>query len=1020
MAFRGNATTARSSHDPAGPDEQEARRPQAQPQPQQQVLEMQHTLGNQAVSAMLSRKTKKQKKPAIPVKGAWDDPHTEPRTEEEILGLIDDVLGSIVKNESKGKAIESYLRTVAGPHASYKSAGQHIASKTVGALDVMDNAQLKELGLTKDEVNAAQEITLSTKMVWNCAVFDGGIDSVEGLKAAMAKKKYGKLRLKLCRLTDDDLQRMLQSRKVFGELTALLDKHGGRKSMKDKTDPTQKALRSKLAAEFAATETCKQANLRQTDIEVYIRKGFGEDAGGWQRIALSRPSPEGVDDNLDVKVQSAAESGGGWKMPKVDIERAVRNAVAAGPNASDITILRESIKHHSGGAGGGYYGKTAESNFRSYRTQRAAGKPWSPPTTTDDPKPTPAPDVPKPAPAPDDPAPVPSGGGGGGSEPAEPEGDVEEGGGSESETEEGGGAGKADDKGDWASRVQAAHNPLVMLPLMFTLTGPLALGGSVGNGGKNDPGDIAAVIVRLKALGRLEVPTDPATLTAAIYAAQKQLAGMKKGDGVIDATGKTIDALNEAWSAKQKPANADPAPAPAPSGGGDKPAPAPTPAPAPAPGPAPAPDAGGGGGIWDDIGGWLEDKLKTDKSKDYSADDLALTGSVGLKAANAPADVSAVRDRLTKLGYTPGASDEELVTAIKVFQRETFVVSKSSGRADGVVGVGGETHQALNVGAPRSGSGRKDSDVAAIVMASEDPGVVALRTKITDLQEFSGGIKANQNEQQGADRDELVEKIGELRAEVDELDVSRLEEADAAAVKIWGHRALNKLAPFYSQERNVDLLENASGEGKFRTCNITAFAMCLEALGKSPADFPKDALQPLRDARRYKGKDGHNRWAQLFDKENAKDKAEAEDDSHVQGEDADVLGLRLPDFMQLAMIAKRVEEGMTLLQAQNQAWDDILFLERIAPVVEKFGVSAYPRYVGGTGKTTQEKLRSGIGGLLDSGVQLVGSTGHHFVKVEGISDKGIVVDDPGGIKRLNKTIPWDEADTYLKRVYVVG
>ena len=120
------------------------------------------------------------------------------------------------------------------------------------------------------------------------------------------------------------------------------------------------------------------------------------------------------------------------------------------------------------------------------------------------------------------------------------------------------------------------------------------------------------------------------------------------------------------------------------------------------------------------------------------------------------------------------------------------------------------------------------------------------------------------------------------------------------------------------------------------------------------------------------------------------------------------------------MIGQRVEDGMTLLEAQKRAWDDILFLERIAPVVEKFGVSAYSRNVGGTGKSTQEKLRSGIGGLLDSGVQMVGSVGGHFVKVEGISDKGIVVDDPGGTKRLNKTVPWDEADTYLKRVFVVG
>ena len=937
MAFRGNATTARSSHDPAGPDEQEARRPRALPQPQQQVLEIQQTLGNQAVAAVLARKKAPQPKPLKTIEKA--------RSGDEVQAIKDDVLWAIAYNEigkakkdKEGnykvkKAIESQTGTASGAAASYATATQMVPRKLQSVLNKMSKEELATLDLSEAERKTAGQIFNGVAKIWEWVVKGAKVPTEDEIREKFAKE------LLAYRLYEDsDLEKMIafsrwrkafrakiveEKAKVEGktadELWAMAPARAKSKWTIGMARKRVEDFRTRVAGQLAVPTAFElpevsTLGMSYSTVQVYgLGNKWGEDMAGWMRLAIDRPPIKGgANDNIGKRYRAAAEQEGGWKLSRADIGDAVQDYLDEYPLASDDDCARAGARRNSKD---GNYPALIVRNLATVRADRGAGKlqeaPWEKfqkmekgekdeteekEDETDKPSgggTTPEPDT-----------------GGGGGEPDEPEGDVEEGGGgseSESETDEEGGGGEAGGKGDWAGQVKAAHNPLVMLPLMFTLTGPLVLGGSVGNGGNNDPGDIAAVIIRLKALGRLEVPTDPAALSAAIYAAQKQLAGMKKGDGVIDASGKTINALNEAWADKQKPAKDDPAPAPAPApsgGGGDKPAPAP----APAPGTSARPGTRARRGrwrrrLWDDIGGWLEDKLKTDKRKDYSANDLVLTGIVGKKGDNAPADVAAVRDRLNQLGYPAGSSDDELIAAIKAFQRETFVTTKDSritGRAEAgkeTIKDNNETLQALNVAAPRSGSRRKDSDVAAVVMASEDPGVVALRTKITELQGFSGGIKTNANEQQGAERDELVEKIGELRQEIDSLDVSDLDETDAEAVKIWGHRALNKLAPFYSQQRNVDVLENAKGKGVFRTCNITAFAMCLEALGKSPGDFPPEALQPLRDARRFKGEEGQVQVGGPVRQGERQGHGRGRGRRAHDGEDADVLGLRMPDFL---------------------------------------------------------------------------------------------------------------------------
>src|SRR5262245_53596572 len=72
----------------------------------------------------------------------------------------------------------------------------------------------------------------------------------------------------------------------------------------------------------------------------------------------------------------------------------------------------------------------------------------------------------------------------------------------------------------------------------------LSLGGSVGEGGKNSAPDVRRVVIRLQFLGRLGQDVDLNTLGATIHQFQRDAAGMKYGDGRIDAGGKTLKALN--------------------------------------------------------------------------------------------------------------------------------------------------------------------------------------------------------------------------------------------------------------------------------------------------------------------------------------------------------------------------------------------------------------------------------------------------------------------------------------------
>ncbi|MBX7432777.1 hypothetical protein JDV09_11770 [Mycobacterium sp. Y57] len=882
------------------------------------LLSLQCAAGNHAISVLLQR-------------APGEDEQTKPRSPGVLGDLASDVFGAIVGTETGGNVRESTMHTVAGVSASYASASQHIASRTVSTLKKMSDEQLDELDLSRNDVKEANAITYRVGIIWDIAVNGSGVETVPTLKARIADR--GKNWLARSRLTDADLEGLLLSRKVFNELRTTMTAHGGRSALKKDEN-----LRAKVADQFAETDGARTANLRAADIRVYIIKGFGEDAAAWQRVALTRPKADGSQDDLGARIEAAAEGEGGWRLPRVDIEGAVRRIVAANPQLSDEDVLERAVAHQSQHAvdrSSKYWTRTL-ARFRQLRSDRAGGSPWQPPGAETPTRPDPTP-VPSPEPAPQAPS----------------------------------GPSAAPD--DLAGALDLARSPLTTVMATTTLLSPLQLKGSVGRNGDNKPLELAAVLLRFIGLGRAKLSISAQALVDAIRLFQQQEAGMKTGDGRIDPGGKTLGALNRVWSGGSTKSTPPTAPSPEPSP--DPVAPAPKPDPTPAPGPSTTPPK--------------------------SSVALPLSGSVGSGGANHSADVAAVRRRLGELGYQAGDTDEGLTAAIKSFQRDALNTD-----GDGLVSVAGQTHNALIIGAG-AGTGASDTEVAGVVAAHTNPAVVDLRFRIESLETFQRSIAQVANEEQGAARDELVDKIGELRALVDGLDSAGLPAAELQAVQTWAHRRLNALSPYYSQGRNVNFLETS---GKTRTCNLTCMAMALEALGKGTSSYggDRELLQSIRD---YKGTGKHYNYKREFDRETKY--------SDRVGEDLD--GLRLPDFLQLAMVARNMAAGKDIRGAVKGAWDDILFPSRMAEVAVKFGVSAYVRDgLGSSVSNRHDRHVEAIGGLLDSGAQIVALTPGHFVRVEAITDSGLKVDDPGRSSKRDMIVPWSKTGSYIRKLLVIG
>lgn len=279
--------------------------------------------------------------------------------------------------------------------------------------------------------------------------------------------------------------------------------------------------------------------------------------------------------------------------------------------------------------------------------------------------------------------------------------------------------------------------------------------------------------------------------------------------------------------------------------------------------------------------------------------------------------------------------------------------------------------------------------------------VSILYMDIQELKRFEKTVPEESNEESGEARDELVQKIAAVREKLDQMSFPGLTDEKAKQVRTWAYREINLLSPYYSQGRAVDFLDSLDTP---RLCNLTCMAMALEAFGKSAADYTGN-MEDIQRIRNYNK--GEFNYDKLFDKAKL-----------TTGDE--VTDLRLPDFLQLALVARRMAQGRKLLASVKQAYDDILFSNRFGELALKFGLSfsiikRLPR-----AGTQKEKFQQGLGPHLDAGNQVIISTGGHFVRLQSITEEGLIIDDPGRAKKKNMVLSWAETKGYFKRGLVIS
>ncbi len=222
--------------------------------------------------------------------------------------------------------------------------------------------------------------------------------------------------------------------------------------------------------------------------------------------------------------------------------------------------------------------------------------------------------------------------------------------------------------------------------------------------------------------------------------------------------------------------------------------------------------------------------------------------------------------------------------------------------------------------------------------------VTAIAGQFAALKVESRGLARDRREEQGEDRDQFVEHIGALRTRIEALPKGN---ADLAAFKAAIYRAIQEVAPFYFQSRNIDILETPPASAT-RTCNLTVLGMSLESLGLSAANYTGHRASLLAAARFYQHKI-------------------VGDDKSLEAHDAtagrgasweNVAGMRLPDFLELAAIA-RLAGGATdeaaVKAGAKEAWDSILQWQFLKDLAGDFKVNARIKMFDASGIKTNKK-----------------------------------------------------------------
>jgi hypothetical protein len=187
-----------------------------------------------------------------------------------------------------------------------------------------------------------------------------------------------------------------------------------------------------------------------------------------------------------------------------------------------------------------------------------------------------------------------------------------------------------------------------------------------------------------------------------------------------------------------------------------------------------------------------------------------------------------------------------------------------------------------------------------------------------------------------AGRRDFLAEIQKVHGEVGALDQTGIDPAKLAPIKGRMFRTIQELSPYYSQGRNVNILETNtkvhSGNQMTRTCNVTSLSMALEGLGKSANEYDGGKRQQVIAVGKHFGHE----------------MAAAELTAGPGAGWESMMNLRLPDFMELAAIAEVLGDGKedpaSIQAAASKAYEKILSIDFLQQLAGRFGTQAQIKY----------------------------------------------------------------------------
>ncbi|HUQ02803.1 MAG TPA: hypothetical protein VM261_09930 [Kofleriaceae bacterium] len=230
-----------------------------------------------------------------------------------------------------------------------------------------------------------------------------------------------------------------------------------------------------------------------------------------------------------------------------------------------------------------------------------------------------------------------------------------------------------------------------------------------------------------------------------------------------------------------------------------------------------------------------------------------------------------------------------------------------------------------------------DATLRDIALKSSNPVVKDIAADLAGLAETSHKLRADGAtigaEEKGSARDKFVAGIATVRGKLASL-------GGEASFKAAAYKLIASIGTYYSQSRNIDILESPPPKDT-RTCNITSLCMALEGLGTSAESYKGGHDKVQAAGKFYSHK--------ITGDDKSKGAADATAGKGVSW--GSLVGMRLPDFMELAAIARSMPDTSDdgVKAGAKAAWDSILSIYTLKELAGKFGANGSVKAFDATG-----------------------------------------------------------------------